>query len=142
MKTTEIQPEAPQLFCPNEKCSARGKRGAGNIVSHGKKRERYKCKTCGKTFSVHQGTMFEGLRKEEELIVVVVTLLSYGCPRQAIVHAFGLDERTVARWHERAGKQSQKVHEAIVMQSKLDLEHVQADGDHGLDPLVAGRDGE
>ena len=38
--------------------------------------------------------MFAGLRKAEELIALVVTLLSYGCPRQAIVHAFGLDERT------------------------------------------------
>ena len=71
--------------------------------------------------------MFEGLRKEEALITVVVTLLSYGCPRQAIVHAFGLDERTVARWQERAGRQGQKVHEVMVMQAKLNLEHVQAD---------------
>jgi len=127
MKTTETQTDAPQLFCPNEECSARGKIGAGNLVSHGKKRERYKCKTCGKTFSAHQGTMFEGLRKEEQLIIVVVTLLSYGCPRQAIVHAFGLDERTVARWQERAGQHCQKVHEATVMQATLNLEHVQAD---------------
>ena len=40
--------------------------------------------------------MFEGLRKPKTLIVIVVTLLSYGCPIQAIVQAFGLDERTVA----------------------------------------------
>jgi hypothetical protein len=40
--------------------------------------------------------MWEGLRKPTELIVVVVTLLAYGCPLQAIVHAYGLDERTVA----------------------------------------------
>lgn len=39
--------------------------------------------------------MFEGLRKPTELIVIVVTLLAYGCPIQVIVHAFGLDERTV-----------------------------------------------
>lgn len=71
--------------------------------------------------------MFEGLRKEEDLIVLVVTLLSYGCPRQAIVHAFGLDERTVARWQERAGQHCQKIHEDQVMQAKLHLEHVQAD---------------
>lgn len=85
--------------------------------------------------------MFEGLRKEEVLIVVVVTLLSYGCPRQAIVHAFGLDERTVARWQERAGKQCKKVHEATVMQARLNLEHVQADEirvrGHGLIPWMA-----
>lgn len=41
--------------------------------------------------------MFVGLRKPEELIVQVMTLLCYGCPVQAIVHAFGLDERTVPR---------------------------------------------
>lgn len=71
--------------------------------------------------------MFEGLRKPEELIVIVVTLLSYGCPPQAIVHALGLDERTVARWQERAGAHCQKIHEDQVMQGKLDLVHVQAD---------------
>lgn len=157
MNNTTIPKDASQLFCPPWECSARGKVGAGNIVSHGKKRERYTWKTCGKTFRVHQGTMFEGLRKAENLIVPVVTLLSSGCPRQAIVHAFGLDERTVARWQERAGKQSQKVHEAIVMQATLNLEHVQADeirvkghrlirlsgdGDHGLNPPMAGRGGE
>ena len=87
MKQTEAQNDALQLFCPNLDCCARGKIGAGNLVSHGKKRERYKCKTCGKTFCARQGTMFVGLRKPEEQIVIVVTLLAYGCPVQAIVHA-------------------------------------------------------
>src|SRR5215472_9235076 len=71
--------------------------------------------------------MFEGLRKPMELIVIVVTLLSYGCPVQANVQAFGLDERTVADWRDRAGKPCQKIHEAIVEQGQLDLVHVQAD---------------
>jgi hypothetical protein len=39
--------------------------------------------------------MWEGLRKPTELLVMVVTLLAYGCPIQAIVHAYALDERTV-----------------------------------------------
>src|SRR5260370_37616613 len=127
MKKTEPQSDASQLFCPNLDCSARGKIGAGNLVSHGKKWERYKCKMCGRTFCVRQGTMLVGLRKPEELIVIVVTLLAYGCPVQAIVHALGLDERTVARWQDRAGAHCQKVHEDQVMQGKLDLQHVQAD---------------
>ncbi len=71
--------------------------------------------------------MFEGLRKPVDLIVVVVTLLTYGCPIQAIVHAFGLDERTVADWRDRAGIHCQKVHQEIVEQGQLDLMHVQAD---------------
>src|SRR5690242_15861207 len=71
--------------------------------------------------------MFEGLRKPVELIVIVVTLLSYGCPVQAIVHAFGLDERTVASWRDRAGTHCEHVHHALVEAGKLDLVHVQAD---------------
>ncbi len=39
--------------------------------------------------------MFEGLRKPMELSVIVVRLHTSGCPVQAIVHAFDLDERTV-----------------------------------------------
>ena len=71
--------------------------------------------------------MVEGLRKPTELIVVVITLLAYGCPIQAIVHAFGLDERTVASWRDRAGHHCQLVHQALVEQETLDLVHVQAD---------------
>ena len=94
---------------------------------HGRTRPRYQCKTCGRTFSAKAGTALEGLRKPREQIVIVMTLLAYGCPLQAIVHAFDLDERTVASWRDRAGKQCERVHQAIVEQGKLDLLHVQAD---------------
>ncbi len=113
--------DASQVFCPNEKCKARGHVGQGNIVSHGKARARYRCKTCGKTFSAQAGTMFEGLRKPKALIVIVVTLLASGCPIQAIVQAFDLDERTVASWRDRAGNHCQEVHQAVVQQGHLDL---------------------
>ena len=65
--------------------------------------------------------MFEGLRKPKAVIVIVVTRLSYGCPIQAIVQAFGLDERTVASWRDRAGNHCQEVHQAVVHQGHLDL---------------------
>lgn len=71
--------------------------------------------------------MFEGLRKPVDLIVIVVTLLTYGCPIQAIVHAFDVDERTVADWRDRAGVHCHKVHQEIIEQGQLDLMHVQAD---------------
>jgi IS1 family transposase len=125
---TPMKPmDASSTFCPNQECMARGQVGQGNIVIHGRKRPRYRCTTCGKTFSAKAGTLFEGLRKPTDLLVIVVTLLSYGCPIQAIVHAFGLDERTVADWRDRAGVHCQKVHEAIIEQADLDLVHVQAD---------------
>jgi hypothetical protein len=58
---------------------------------------------------------------------VVITLLCHGCPTQAIVAAFGLDERTVARWFLEAGRHSQRIHEHLVEQGQVDLQHVQAD---------------
>ncbi len=56
-----------------------------------------------------------------ELIVLVVGLLSYGCPVQAIVQVFGLDERTVALWRDRAGQQCQRVQQTVVQQGQLTL---------------------
>jgi len=57
----------------------------------------------------------------------VIVLLAYGCPLQAIVKAFGLDERTVCDWHRRAGRHCQQVHEHLVESSQHDLAQVQAD---------------
>lgn len=72
-------------------------------------------------------TPFYRLHKPAELAVLVLTLLSHGCPTQAIVAAFGLDERTVARWLAGAGAHCQRVHEHLVEQGQVDLQHVQAD---------------
>lgn len=127
MQTTTAPMDPSVQFCPNLACSARGQRGQGHIRIHCHKRQRYRCRTCGQTFSARRGTLFEGLRSPTELVVIVVTLLAFGCPVQAMVQAYGLDERTVASWRDRAGAQCQRVHQAIVVQAGLDLLHVQAD---------------
>src|SRR5437868_15519843 len=110
MQTITEQMDASKTFCLNQECRARGEVGQGNIVVHGRKRPRYKCKTCGRTFSAKVGTPFAGVQKSTELIVIVFTLLAYGCRLQAIVHAVGLDERTVAQCRVRAGSYCQQVH--------------------------------
>lgn len=114
------------VFCPNRECPARGRAGKGNIGIHSRKERRYKCAACGKTFAARKGTSFYRLRTAEETVTLVVTLLAHGCPLQAIVVAFGLDERTVQNWQARAGTQSQRVHEHLVEQPR-DLGQVQAD---------------
>src|SRR5579864_687077 len=89
--------DATKQFCPNLECKSRGEIGQGNIVIHSRKRLRYKCTTCGRTFNYRTGTAIEGLRKPTELFTTVTSLLAYGCPIQAIVYTYGLDERTPRR---------------------------------------------
>ena len=59
--------------------------------------------------------------------MLVVTLLAHGCPVQAVVAAFGFDERTVCEWLRRSGAHCQKVHERLVGEQKFELGQVQAD---------------
>ena len=128
MQNSTTEPMDPsKQFCPNSACSARGQIGAGNIRIHSYQPQRYRCRTCNKTFSARRGTMMEGLRTPTELVVIIVILLAYGCPVQAIVHAYEVDERTVADWQKRAGKHCQQVHHALVEQGKVKTHQVQAD---------------
>src|SRR5262245_54811418 len=113
-------------FCPNRNCPARGQTGQGNIGIHSQKEQRFICHECHKTFSATKGTAFYRLRTAAETVSLVVTLLAHGCPVPAIVAAFGFDERTVAAWWARSGRQGQAVHESLVEQPR-DLGQVHAD---------------
>ncbi len=114
-------------FCHNLDCPARGQVGQGNITIHSQQEQRYRCTTCRKTFAATTGTPFYRLRLAVDLVTLVLTLLTHGCPTQAIVAAFGLDERTVAAWLQRAGQHAQQVHQHLVQTGHVDLQHVQAD---------------
>ena len=104
-----------------------GNSALGNIRIHSRKERRYLCSTCGRTFAATRDTPFYRLKKSLDLVTIVVTLLCHGCPVQAVVAAFGLDERTVADWRDRAGRHGQRLHEHRVLRGQVELGHVQAD---------------
>ena len=115
------------IFCPNIDCHARGQVEQGNIRVHSQTDKRYICDECQQTFTATKGTLFYRLRTDPEQVMLVLSLLANGCPTQAIVKSFKLDERTVKRWWERAGAHCQALHEHVVGHSALDLQQVQAD---------------
>jgi transposase-like protein len=115
------------IFCPNMSCPARGQTGKGNIHVHSQQDKRYICDVCQDTFVTSKGTIFYRLRHDPQTVLRVIILLANGCPLQAIVKAFELDERTVKDWYGRAGKHCQNVHEHMVERSQQDLQQVQAD---------------
>jgi transposase-like protein len=115
-----------EQFCHNEKCESYGIKGKGNIVIHSKKEKRYKCKDCGKTFSQTKGTVFYNKQYNMDIIKLVVGLSAFGCPIQAIVFAFGINERTVMAWLQASGEHCKRVHEEQILKPK-ELKHVQSD---------------
>ena len=114
------------VFCPNGPGHARGQTGMGNIGIPSQKEQRFICHEGHKTFSARKGTVFYRLRTSAETVGLVVTLLAHGCPLQAIVAAFGFDERTVADGWARSGRQGQAGQEALVERPR-DLGQGQAD---------------
>jgi transposase-like protein/uncharacterized membrane protein (Fun14 family) len=119
--------DPPDQFCHNPDCSDRGQSGLGNIRVHSRKEQRYCWSTCERTFAATTGTPFYRLRTAPEVVTVVLSLLCQGCPLQAIVAAFGFDERTVAQWQARAGEHCQEVHQHLLEQGQVELGQVQAD---------------
>ena len=117
----------PALFCRNIGCPSRGLRNQDNIRVHDSLKQRYRCLTCRKTFRITDGTLFHGKKYPPETITRVITLLSLGCPLQAIVQAFEIDERTVQHWREEAGQHCQAFHQVQVTEQTMDLVQVQAD---------------
>lgn len=90
--------------------------GGNHLRIHSRKENRYRCRSCGKTFSGRSNTAFYRLRHSEAQVEQVITLLGYGCPLVAIVMAFGLDERTVVAWGKRGSQAGRGVHQQYVEQ--------------------------
>src|SRR6266496_1133269 len=118
-----LPPMRPELVvCPNSECDATGRIGV-----HSHKERRYICHGCKTTFADTTGSMLYGLKHPIWLVLVVLSLLAYGCPIPALVATFDLDERTVADWQSKAGQHARQVQEQVVCQGQVDVGQVQAD---------------
>ena len=98
--------------CHNAHCEHRGLYDKSNIGVHSQKDKRYICHRCGKTFAETITTPLYRKQYEHTFIAQMVSLLAYGCPVQAIVATYNLDERTVGAWQKESGEHCRRVHEA------------------------------
>src|SRR5215210_3592977 len=117
---TPMRPEL--VVCPKSDCGA-----SDAIGIHSHKERRYICHACHRTFAETTGTMLYGRKHPIWLVLVVLSLLAYGCPTQAIVATFELDERTIADWQLKAGRHAKTLQEQVVCQGQVDVGQVQAD---------------
>jgi transposase-like protein len=119
-----LQPK--EEFCSCEKCPSRGQIGKGNIIIHDSNRGILQCNICKTTFSETKHTMFHGLKTPKDTVILVIILLTFGCPVNAIVKAFGFDHRTVKSWIRKAGLHCEKVHDHLIVMPR-DHGQIQAD---------------
>ena len=122
----------PGDFCPNSECDDNGKlqsEGQMNIIRFGKTkagRQRYKCKTCNRTFVETKGTIFYGRRTPEEEIIDTLTLIGEDSRISSLARAKGHKEETIIDWIRAAGQQAERVEEVLLAEHKI--ERGQLDG--------------
>ena len=97
------------------------------IGIHSHQERRYICHACQKTFAETKGTPLYRLKYPIWVVILVLTLLAHGCPQQAIVVAFSIDERTLADWLSKAGKLGERIQDQVVCNGQVELGQVQAD---------------
>lgn len=119
-------------FCPNEVCPDYGKLQSDqkhNIIKFGTTktgRQRYKCKSCGKTFTETKGTLFYRRRTPETEIIDTLAHIAEGNRISSLVRTKGHKEDTIGDWIREAGKHAEAVEEVLL--SDYQLSRGQIDG--------------
>ena len=119
-------------FCPNEVCPDYGKLQGSqqyDIIKFGRTkagRQRYKCQTCGATFTETKGTIFYRRRTSEDEIIDTLALIAEGNRISSLVRAKGHKEDTIIDWIREAGQHAEAIEEVLL--SAYQLTRGQIDG--------------
>ena len=118
----EKQIAAIGSFCLNEACEESQQVNHGNMMKYGQTEkgvQRYRCKSCKKTFTETKGTMFYRCRHSEEERVECMQMLGDRKSLAAIHRIKGVKEETVCNWLERAASHVEQFEEGIVRKHQL-----------------------
>jgi transposase-like protein len=112
-------------FCPNEGCPDYGKLQNGlqqNLAKFGKTRkgvQRFRCQTCGRTFTETVGTIFYRKRTPEHEILETLALLAEGSRISSLSRAKGFKEDTILAWLRQAAQQVEALDEVLLKDFKI-----------------------
>lgn len=112
-------------FCPNEACRDYGKRQGGpqrNMIKFGQTEngvQRYRCKTCQKTFTETTGTIFFRKRTPAHEIVETLALLAEGSRISSLSRAKGFKEDTILGWLREAAQHAEALEEVLLAEFKI-----------------------
>lgn len=123
------EPAPVGSYCPNDDCPDFAKTAQGNIIRFGKSRQgkqRFRCKTCGRTFNENYGTLFHGKRYSEQEIVETLALLGEGSRITSLSPAKGIKEDTLLAWVREAAEHAEAVED--LLQKHYEVGPAQLDG--------------
>ena len=113
-------------FCPNEACPDYGKLQTDqqrNIKKFGKTkkgRQRYQCKSCGRTFTETKGTIFYRRRTEEKEILETLALVAEGVRVSSLARVKGHKEDTILDWLRDGAYHAQALEEVLMADYHLE----------------------
>jgi transposase-like protein len=114
-------------FCPNESCPDYGKLQSDqpqkNIKKYGKTkqgRQRYQCKTCGKTFVETKGTIFYRRRTPAGEIIDTLALLAEGTRVSSLARVKHHKEDTILDWLRDAAQHAEAIEEVLMAEYQLE----------------------
>jgi len=116
-------------FCPNEACEVYGAIEMAQIIRFGKTKngtQRYRCKSCGQTFTETHGTVFYRRQAARETILETLALWAEGVRISSIARAKGIKEDTILDWLRAAARQAAEVEEALLKDYRIS--QAQSDG--------------
>jgi len=119
-------------FCPNETCSDYGKLQSEqqhNIIRFGKTkagRQRYRCKTCGQTFTETKGTIFYRRRTPEKDILSALACVADGNRMSSTARITEHKEETIGDWLREAAQHAGAIEEVLL--ADYQLTRAQIDG--------------
>ncbi len=88
-----------------------------NIIKFGKTntgRQRFRCKTCGRTFTETKGTIFYRRHTPEDEIIETLALIAEGSRISSLARVKGHKEDTIISWIQDAANHAEAVEEVLL----------------------------
>lgn len=123
----------PGEFCPNKACNdygrLQGDQGQRNLQKFGKTPrgvQRYRCTSCGRTFTETTGTLFFRKHAPEKDILETLVLLAEGSRISSLSRAKGFKEDTILSWLRDAAKHAEQIEEILMAEYKVERAQLDA----------------
>jgi transposase-like protein len=104
-------------FCPNPACPNYAKTEHATVIKHGttqQGKQRFRCKTCGKTFNENKGTLFYRKQTQHDQILETLALLAEGTSLSGLARTKGFHPETILTWLEQAAAHAEAI-EAVLL---------------------------